>query len=43
MEGHGITQVFLAIGHPAAVETYKLRVFGQLFNLIEKILAYQDA
>jgi hypothetical protein len=39
VQRHGIAEIFVAIGDPAAVEADEFRFFGQSPDLIEPILA----
>ena len=42
-EGHGITQILLAVGHTTAIKADVFGLFGQLFDLIEFLITCQDA
>jgi hypothetical protein len=43
VQGHRITDISLAIRHPAAVEADEFGVPGQLLDFLEHLLARQEA
>jgi hypothetical protein len=43
IERHGITEVFVGIGDPAAVEANELGFFCKFFYFLEHVLGRQDA
>jgi hypothetical protein len=42
LEGHGVAEVVVAVGDPAAVETDVLRVLCQLFDFVKLVIAGQN-
>ena len=42
-EGHGITEIFIAVGHTAAIEANVVRMRSHILDLIKHPHAGQDA
>jgi hypothetical protein len=42
LEGHGVAEVVVTVGNPAAVEADVLRVLRQLFDFVKLVIAGQN-
>jgi hypothetical protein len=42
IERHGVAEILVRVGDPAAVEANELRVFRELFNFLEHVLCRKD-